>query len=227
MKDGSKNGQYKNYDEEGHLLLEGNFMNGRLHGDNTGYYASGTVKHRFKYKEGFKTGTGLTYHPNGVLARKEQFALNGIDWVVEEFTDSAKRISEKRYRNQQPHGQWTFYYPDGKTEKVKETYEAGKLHGVRYEYFSTGKLSREETWKFSLLNGPFKSYYPSGKVESEGEFRSHRKHGLFTAYYENGNIKEQGEYIADKKHKEWKEFDEQGNVVKTYVFKAGILIEEN
>lgn len=76
-----------------------------------------------------------------------------------------------------------------------------------------------------MLFGAFKNYYPSGKVESEGEYRSHRKHGLFTAYYENGQIREQGEYIADKKHKEWKEFNEQGNVIKTYIFKAGILIE--
>ena len=39
-------------------------------------------------------------------------------------------------------------------------------------------------------------------------------------------MKEQGEYIADKKHKDWVEYDEQGQVVKTYTFKAGILIEE-
>jgi len=57
-------------------------------------------------------------------------------------------------------------------------------------------------------------------------YRGSRQHGLYTSYYQNGKIKEQGEYVANKKHKEWKEFDEEGTVVKTYVFRAGILIEE-
>ena len=76
-----------------------------------------------------------------------------------------------------------------------------------------------------MLNGPFKTYYENGGVEAAGECKSSRRHGLFTAYHPNGKIKEQGEYIADRKHKEWSEYDEQGNLIKTFVFKAGILIE--
>jgi antitoxin component YwqK of YwqJK toxin-antitoxin module len=224
MKEGSKSGAFRNYDREGHLILEGNFLNGRLHGDNTAYYANGTVKHRFKYDEGFKTGAGFIYHPNGTLKIKEQFAING-DWVVEEFTDSEKKVSVKRYRDQKPEGLWVYYHDDGKTEKIKENYEQGKLSGIRTEYAANGKLLKEETYKFDMLNGSFKTYYENGSMEAQGEFRSSRRHGLFTAYYPNGKIKEQGEYIADKKHKEWKEYDDQGNVTRTYIFKAGILIE--
>ncbi|QLH31090.1 MAG: hypothetical protein HWD62_00375 [Cyclobacteriaceae bacterium] len=57
-------------------------------------------------------------------------------------------------------------------------------------------------------------------------YRGNRQHGTYTKYYPSGKIMEQGEYVANKKHKEWKEFDEEGNVVKTYVFRAGILMEE-
>src|SRR5690606_3857644 len=92
MKEGSKNGAFKNYDRDGHLILEGGFMNGRLHGENTGYYANGTIKHKFKYVEGNKIGTALTYHPNGKLKIKEQPSLTGNDWVVEEYTDTDKLI---------------------------------------------------------------------------------------------------------------------------------------
>ena len=41
-----------------------------------------------------------------------------------------------------------------------------------------------------------------------------------------GQLKEQGEYVAGRKHKEWKEFDEQGKLIRTFVFNAGILVEE-
>jgi antitoxin component YwqK of YwqJK toxin-antitoxin module len=127
MKEGSKNGQFKNYDREGHLVLEGNFMNGRLHGDNTGYYADGTIKHRFKYEEGTKAGTALSYHPNGKLKIKEQASMTGQDWVIEEYTDTDKLMSVKRFKNKQPEGTWIYYFPDGKTDHVKESYENGKL----------------------------------------------------------------------------------------------------
>jgi antitoxin component YwqK of YwqJK toxin-antitoxin module len=76
-----------------------------------------------------------------------------------------------------------------------------------------------------MLNGPYKTYYDNGAKEAEGEFRSQRRHGLFIAYHPNGKIKEQGEYIADRKHKDWNEYDEQGNLVRTFVFKAGLLVE--
>lgn len=80
--------------------------------------------------------------------------------------------------------------------------------------------------KFNLLTGVVKNYYEDGKLLSECLYRGSRQHGLYTSYYANGKMKEQGEYVANKKHKEWKEFDEEGNVIKTYVFRAGILIEE-
>jgi antitoxin component YwqK of YwqJK toxin-antitoxin module len=225
MDEGQKNGIYKNYDREGHLILEGSFMDGKLHGDNTAYYADGTVRHRFKYVEGRKTGTGLTYHANGKIKIREQPSLTGKDWTIEEFTETEKKLSVKHYQNDQPHGTWIFYHEDGTTVKIKENYEAGKLSGLRVEYFPTGKPALEETYRYNLLNGPFKTYYEMGSVHTTGECRSQRKHGLFTSYYPNGAIHEQGEYVADKKHKEWKIFDEEGNLIQTQVFKAGILVQ--
>jgi antitoxin component YwqK of YwqJK toxin-antitoxin module len=182
------------------------------------------MRHRYRYSEGSKVGAALTYHSNGTLKTREQFAING-DWVIEEYSDTEKKIFEKRFRDKQPEGTWIFYYDDGKTERIKENYDKGKLSDTRYEYYPNGKLAKEENFKFDMLNGPFKSYYENGKIEAEGECRSNRKHGLFTAYYGNGQIKEQGEFIADRKHTEWKEYDESGNLVKTLVFRAGILVE--
>ena len=71
-----------------------------------------------------------------------------------------------------------------------------------------------------------KNYYENGKISSEEEYRASRSHGLFTAYYPGGKIKEQGEYVAGKKHKVWNEYDEKGNITRTYIFQAGILVED-
>jgi antitoxin component YwqK of YwqJK toxin-antitoxin module len=75
------------------------------------------------------------------------------------------------------------------------------------------------------LAGPYKTYFENGQLQSVGEYRNSRKHGVFTFYHPNGKVREQGEYVADKKHREWKEFDEAGNVVKTLVYRAGIVLK--
>ena len=206
--------------------MDGFFANGRLDGENIAYYTDGTIRHRFQYKEGSRTGSNLEYHPNGQIKSKEQVALNGIDVTEEGYDDTGKAVYEKHFRQLKPRGIWIFYGADGKTLKLKETYENGKLHGLRTQYFPNGEKQTEEMYQYNLITGPVKNFYDTGKPESVAEYRANRPHGLFISYYPNGKLKEEGEYVAGKKHKEWKEYDEQGNLMKTYVFKAGILAEE-
>ena len=190
------------------------------------YYVNGSVRHRFQYRDGAKTGTNLEFHPNGTIKTKEQVSLSGIDVTEEGFDDMGKAVYEKHFRKLRPHGTWTFFASNGKSPAIRENYLNGKLEGIRTIYFENGEIKTEETYQFNLITGTVKNYFKNGKIESVTEYRASRPHGLFTSYHANGEVKEQGEYVAGKKHKEWKEFDENGNVVKTYVFKAGILVEE-
>ena len=226
MTEGKKMGNFKTYDDEGHLLLDGYFMNSKLHGDNTAYFSNGAIRHKFQYKEGSKVGNNLTYFASGKVQLREQVAMNGIDMKTEEWSEDEKRISEKSFRNQVPEGNWKFYAADGKTLKLKEDYEKGLLHGTRIIYYANGEKQVEETYLFGLVTVLVKNYYEDGKLLSESYYRGNRQHGLYTSYYPSGQIKEQGEFVANKKHKEWKEFDEQGKLLRTYVFEAGILKEE-
>jgi antitoxin component YwqK of YwqJK toxin-antitoxin module len=217
-------GNFKTYDSEGHLLLDGYFMNGKLHGPNTGYYPNGALRHEFHFKEGGKVGTNLTYYSNAKVKLREQVSLNGIDMKAEEMDSMGHMVSEKSFRNKVPDGTWKYYGPDGKTLKSKEEYEKGILHGTRTVYYPNGEKQVVETYLYGLVTGLVKNYYEDGKLLSESHYRGNRQHGLYTGYYPNGQIKEQGEYVANKKHKEWKEFDEQGKLVNTYIFQAGILV---
>jgi antitoxin component YwqK of YwqJK toxin-antitoxin module len=226
MEDGEKVGNFKNYDSAGHLLLEGNFMAGKLHGDNTAYFPDGAVRHRFRYQEGAKTGTNVEYHANGAVSVKETVAFNGVDTREEAYTPEGKQLSEKTYHKLRPQGTWVFYGEDGKTPRLKETYENGKLHGLRITYYPSGKKQVEEPYQFNMIAGKVINYYEDGGIQSEAEYRSSRMHGLYTSYHPNGKIREQGEYVANRKHKEWREFDQNGQLTKTYVFNAGILAEE-
>ena len=180
----------------------------------------------FQYKDGARVGTNLEYHPNGKIKSKEVVSINGVDITAEAFRIDGTALHEKHYRKLKSHGTWLFFDTDGKSLTIKETYLNGKLHGLRTTYYPNGKRKTEEDYQYNLIQGTVKNFTEDGKTESVTEFRASRPHGLFTSYYPNGQVKEQGEYVAGKKHKEWKEFDENGKLTRTYVFKAGILVED-
>ncbi len=46
-------------------------MNGRLDGENTGYFSDGSIQHKYHYHEGKKTGTNYDYFPGGKVQHKE------------------------------------------------------------------------------------------------------------------------------------------------------------
>ena len=198
-------------------------MYGRLHGSNTGYFADGKVRHQYTFKDGAKVGTNTDYYHNGQIQTQEKFT-NGFDSELNAFDSLGTKQFEKHFRKGKPHGSWLLYMANGKNLSAKETYLDGQLNGLRTTYHLNGQKKTEEMWKFDMLTGPVKNFYEDGKLLSQCDFRGNRMHGLYTSYWPNGKIKEQGEYVANKKHKEWKEFDEEGKLVKSLMFKAGILI---
>ena len=104
-----------------------------------------TREHRFTYKEGKKVGTNFEYYPDGTIRTKEVGSGNGSDLTRYSYDEQQALESEKKFRDEKPHGTWTYYFPGTKNPKVRETYEAGKLSGTRYTYHSNGKVAKEES----------------------------------------------------------------------------------
>src|SRR5690606_28450207 len=129
MAAGARNGSYQTYDREGRLILEGNFLEGQLEGPNTAYFPDGAVQHRFQYKAGRKVGSNYEYYPNGQVRIKETGSHNGVDLTRITYDENGLVISEQKFRNEKPHGTWTYYHEGTKTMRIKETYDAGKLSG--------------------------------------------------------------------------------------------------
>ena len=65
-------------------------------------------------------------------------SLNGTI-KSEEMHEEGTLVSEKASRNQAPVGTWKYYWPDGKTVKIKEEYENSLLNGTRLVYYQNGE----------------------------------------------------------------------------------------
>ena len=109
MASGAKNGQYKNYNRDGRLILEGNFLEGKMHGDNVAYFPDGTVQHRFTYEKGKKIGTNYEYYPNRKIKTREVASANGLELKQENFDEQGFLLSEKKYKGEKHEGTWTYY----------------------------------------------------------------------------------------------------------------------
>ena len=57
----------------------------------------------------------------------------------EDMNEESTLVSEKASRNQAPVGTWKYYWPDGKTVKIKEEYENSLLNGTRLVYYQNGE----------------------------------------------------------------------------------------
>ena len=171
-------------------------------------------------------GTNYDYYPDGTVQVKEVVAANGVDALRQEFTPDATLATEKRFRNDKPHGAWVYYFPGSKTPKQKEVYADGKLHGLRMTYYPSGKPKSEEIFKFNMLAGPSKTWFENGNPETLTEFRNNRRHGAFSAWHDNNVLKEEGQFAADKKHGIWKQYDAGGKLINTTTYRAGTVVEK-
>src|SRR4029453_3783684 len=104
------------------------------------------------FKEGGKVGVNVTYFENGKTKLREVVSLNGTI-KSEEMNEEGKLVSEKASRNQVPVGTWKYYWPDGKTVKIKEEYENGLLNGTRLVYYQNGEKQVDETYQFGMVTG--------------------------------------------------------------------------
>ena len=229
-KNGSKQGTFREYDEEGNvvqsfvykenvLLGEGIVdEEGRRQGDWKLYFPSGELRAEGAYVDGLKEGPWIFYHPEGKVAQKGA------------------------YRNDLPQGDWRWYFKSGETHR-EEGFRKGREDGMFIEYDENGTVihqgeyvdgEKNGPW-FYFVNdhkeegnyldgekdGPWEYTYLSGKKNFEGKYQSGIPVGKHKYFYESGILKEVGEYEAGEKHGKWKYYDESGILILTIKYNFG------
>jgi antitoxin component YwqK of YwqJK toxin-antitoxin module len=113
----SPNGEFKQYDSDGKLILKGSYENGKRHGAFEEYYPSGKLKVKNAYNRGSYDGVRQEFYTNGQMR-------------MEETWESGRQVG--------PYKQWT---ETGQLSKEGEAARSGTVFEKTYE---DGKLSRHE-----------------------------------------------------------------------------------
>ncbi|MDP4952358.1 MAG: hypothetical protein NWQ53_01830 [Flavobacteriales bacterium] len=229
-KNGSKQGTFREYDEEGNviqsyvykenLLLGEGIVDdeGRRQGDWKIYYPTGEIQAEGAYVDGLREGPWVFYHAEGKIAQKGAYRLD------------------------LPQGEWRWYFKNGEIHR-EEYYRKGKEDGEFVEYNEKGEVIHKGAyidgyktgeWYYFVndhkeegayldgeKDGKWKFTYLNGKKNFEGEYQIGVPIGKHKYYYENGVMKEEGSYEAGEKHGKWKFYDEAGLLILSIKYNFG------
>lgn len=186
---GQKNGSYKEYNQQGILFYDYNFVNGMENGPCSEYFLSGAKRYlrsTVTYKSGVFNGPAVYYDDNGTPQQQG----NNVNGKKE--------------------GKWTAIYPiddpdlgklplDCKYLKSILEYKNNELVDgyVKVYYYPSGKLYREFYMKKGKDSGEGTSYYPNGNLKERNQMDSVKEY--FTtkeSYYSNGKLESFKEFGA-------------------------------
>lgn len=157
-----RNGSYKEWDNNGQLILEANYKKDELHG------------HYIKYKEG-KVSKDIWYSNGKIDGKYKSYWDNGNPYVEIEYEDG-KIKAEENYIKGVQEGRYRIWYENGQLES-EGNYIKNYLEGEFITYYKNGKLKSKGELKKFLEDGTWLEYdekghgvkkiYEKGKVINE------------------------------------------------------------
>ena len=199
------------------------------------------------------TGGGkltITKHDNGKTASRGYMLNDHIkvgDWVY--FFEDGKREKEGGYVEDQMHGTWTFWLPDGSeswtanykngegskngmfaeigTEIRDEWIRDAKEAGVSDEDISASMQrvlwghSGTKMYRESVKHGPWMQLDEHGKMHSEGTYKNGKQEGVRTLWHANGQKSGEVTYKHGKREGVWTYWHDNGQKGQEGTYKDG------
>lgn len=216
------------------IAKEGEFLNGKLHGEYKVYNPKGQYISRETYSNGVKNGPFFYYYETGELEIKgnmkmdvlhgtvEGFYASGAKYYINIYTDGmrdGKCVSyfengqlenESEFKKGIPVGVHYGYFPDGSVRYMKSFNSDGQLHGPNYVFHRTGCEASEE-------------YYKNGKLDSvqrvwdalscflirTGNYKMGEKDGIFAEFNMFGDTLKIESYKNGVRHGNFGSYVEQ------------------
>lgn len=124
------------------------YVNGVLNGNKVWYNSKGQAGLVEPYVNGRKTGTQITYYPNGAVRSKIEYSAGRVNGDIQWFDAKGKLINSSKIVN--GNGTWIAYSYSGKLRE-KGVYKNGRRDGVWMRYLESGALEKKDTYKNGKL----------------------------------------------------------------------------
>lgn len=219
FEDNTLNGPSRLFAEDGTLVKEGAFLQGKPHGVLRQYYPNGQVEVERSFSEGVLQGPSRSYSPEGVLLSLKTFAAGELNGPFVTYHPNGKKKILASMKNGKLDGEFGTF-DDQERPKMVAQYREGKLNG-RATMLKKGSPMFVAEYKDGKKNGIYTAFY-KGTPRVTGEYKDDKKHGKETAFYEDGKIARVCNYKDGERHGAMLSFGMKGELLQEQTFVNGM-----
>ena len=198
----SKQGYYKEYNEDGTLWRKHSYRNNKADGRQLEY----------------STSDGETWLEYDILVRNN---LRNGPYI--RYSGPGEKMSSGNYANGSREGPWKFYYAEG--HEVC-TYRDDKKEGPATLYYKNGKVADQYSYREDekYNDGDVKAFYEDGSPKKSGHFTEGEMDGKFLAWYPNGQLRYEENYVAGSREGRILAFGQGGDTLADDRYAHDILV---
>ncbi|MEE4115497.1 MAG: hypothetical protein V2I37_04980 [Marinilabiliaceae bacterium] len=236
---GLKQGDWKEFHDNGTLKKEMNYRNDLLHGYYKEYNERGIMVLAMLYDMGQLVEESVEddpdieiknrYDSEGRLIysgpyRKEipvgihrEYNKDGEITASRVYNDEGVVVSEGIIDEEgNKSGKWINFYPDGNIME-EGSYQDNRKTGTWNYYSRSGKIIQKGSFRNGRNDGRWYWYYDDGNILREEDYYQGRRDGEFIEYSKTGEIISRGQYTDNEKNGEWiytvGDYREEGNYI--------------
>ena len=185
LKDGTKEGFWREFWSNGQIRAEGMYESGLREGKWTFYRIAGEKEQEGKYRQGVFHGTWIWWYPGGQTHREEDYTRGKLDGEFLELDTAGDVLVKGTFVGGDPEGSWIRNVHNHLEEG---NYLSGQKDGVWRITDASDVVRFEGTYSFGQPVGKHKSWHPNGVLEEVGKHESGAKHGKWRLYDDQGNL---------------------------------------
>ncbi len=136
--------------ENGILISEKRYEDGRLQGISKLYYPSGKIMTEWAYQNDKRHGLAIGYYENGKIKDKGYYKNDKLDGIVLKYRKDGILKSKMNFKDDFPHGIAQTFDTDGILE-YEYAYSKGQLV-LRKTFDRQGKLIRTQKYKPQMIS---------------------------------------------------------------------------
>lgn len=186
--DGTREGKWNYFYEDGQVKSVGNYINNRQEGEWNFFFQGGKTEQTGKFSKGMLNGEWKWFYHNGKIIRVENFSDGKREGKYLELNISGDTVVLGNYLNGEKDSLWI--------TKFGEVKEIGN-------------------YKKDLKEGIWKTYFLDGVLYYIGNYFEGNADGRHVYYYETGKIREEQYYANGFKEKAWKKYNPDGTILLT------------
>jgi len=181
---------------------------------------NGRLLYEGTFKDGKPVGEWKRYHPGGQV--KAVIEYHGDTAQTQLFDEWRKKVAEGAYVNEKKEGRWMIYNNDRLV--ADETYSKGEKNGPAHRYYDTGEVMEETHWLNGKQNGDYQVFFKNGDPYLQCKMANDMRNGLFLVYFENGRQEMVASYKNHLRDGEWKYYTKEGELRYTLYYNEGKIL---